>query len=67
MTGEPQVIYFNASRQQIGNNKLALKTDITLESTSSEIKAAVDKYLGFHYKFFFMVRYAKLTSVKKVY
>ena len=65
MTGEPQVIYFNASRQHIGNNKLALKTDLTLESTGSEIKAAVDKYLGLHYKIFSMVRYAKLTPLKK--
>lgn len=64
MIGEPLVIFFSPARQEIGNNKLAMHTELTLNSSSSEIKAAVDKYLGFHYKLFSMVRYAKLKPYR---
>lgn len=60
---EAHVIYFNPKTQAIGNHQLAMQTDLTLESTTDEIKAVVKKYLALHYKLWSLVRYAKLKPI----
>ena len=58
-SGAPQVILFDPNTSTIGNSTLAMRTDLTLESTSDEIKAAVKKYCGFHYKLWSMVKFKR--------
>lgn len=57
-------LIFNHKKQVIGYTKFHMQTQLTLESTDAEIKAAIEKFANAHYKQVSIKIYPNLKPVK---